>query len=149
MVDFHQSWHKLTKSLLMEGVSNLFKLWKVISPSHTWTSSTEPGCWYTDSSAESCLLLKTVSQVSEQCFPFISCRILSSGVEDSASLTSHLTSTDSGIWSEASRSSAETSLHQKGATHVRENSYGGSSGYGSLSSFPGGARPKQPPQVKS
>ena len=35
MVDFHQSWHKLTKSLLMEGVSSLSELWKVISLSHS------------------------------------------------------------------------------------------------------------------
>lgn len=72
------------------------------------------------------------------------------GIEDSASLNSHLTSTDSGVWSEAPRGSGESplSLSQKGATHVRENSYGGSSGYGSLSSFPGGARPKLPPQVR-
>lgn len=70
------------------------------------------------------------------------------GIEDSASLNSHLTSTDSGVWSEAPRGSGESASLQKGATHVRENSYGGSSGYGSLSSFPGGARPKLPPQVR-
>lgn len=70
------------------------------------------------------------------------------GIEDSASLNSHLTSTDSGVWSEAPRGSGESASPQKGATHVRENSYGGSSGYGSLSSFPGGARPKLPPQVR-
>ncbi|XP_061188419.1 OTU domain-containing protein 3-like [Saccostrea echinata] len=65
------------------------------------------------------------------------------GHEETASLASQMTSTDSGVWSEASRSSGDYASPQTGATHVRENSYGGSSGYGSLSSFPGGARPKQ------
>lgn len=93
----------------------------------------------TDSGYDVELAIVTLLQIME---------LKENGIEESASLNSHLTSTDSGVWSEASRGSGESASLQKGATHVRENSYGGSSGYGSLSSFPGGARPKLPPQIK-
>lgn len=93
----------------------------------------------TDSGYDVELAIVTLLQIME---------LKENGIEDSASLNSHLTSTDSGVWSEAPRGSGESASLQKGATHVRENSYGGSSGYGSLSSFPGGARPKLPPQIK-
>lgn len=66
--------------------------------------------------------------------------------EDTTSLASQMTSTDSGIWSENGSKAYQTvdinhnGLEVKG--HYRENSYGGSSGYGSVSSQNGGARPK-------
>ena len=59
-----------------------------------------------------------------------------------------MTSTDSGIWSENGNG---TKVYQtvdinhngvEGKGHYRENSFGGSSGYGSVSSHNGGARPK-------
>lgn len=71
---------------------------------------------------------------------------MNSAQEDTTSLASQMTSTDSGIWSENGSKAYQTvdinhnGLEVKG--HYRENSYGGSSGYGSVSSQNGGARPK-------
>ena len=58
-----------------------------------------------------------------------------------------MTSTDSGIWSEngTHKSADSTDInHNKSGVkgHYRDNSFGGSSGYGSVSSQTGGARPK-------
>lgn len=66
--------------------------------------------------------------------------------EDTTSLASQVTSTDSGIWSEnSSKSYQMVDINHNGVdvkSHYRENSFGGSSGYGSVSSQNGGARPK-------
>ena len=59
-----------------------------------------------------------------------------------------MTSTDSGIWSENGNGTKvyqTVDINQNGVEvkgHYRENSFGGSSGYGSVSSHNGGARPK-------
>ena len=61
-----------------------------------------------------------------------------------------MTSTDSGIWSENSSkvyNPATLDENHNGKEfkgHFRDDSYGGSSGYGSVSSQNGGARPKLP-----
>lgn len=76
--------------------------------------------------------------------------------EDSTSLASQMTSTDSGIWSENGTTPIKgqkvtgvdvncNGIGVKG--HYREDSFGGSSGFGSLSSHNGGARPKLNTQI--
>ncbi|XP_052821455.1 OTU domain-containing protein 3-like [Mya arenaria] len=72
--------------------------------------------------------------------------------DDSASLASQMTSTDSGIWSENSSTPTKTMTGKPGLDvnhnhlgakgHYRDVSYGGSSGYGSVSEHTSGARPK-------
>ena len=67
------------------------------------------------------------------------------GQDDTTSLASQMTSTDSGIWSENGittvRISSDVKSNDTGARgHYREDS--GSSGFGSVSSHNGGARPK-------
>ncbi|XP_060600968.1 OTU domain-containing protein 3-like [Ruditapes philippinarum] len=71
--------------------------------------------------------------------------------DDTTSLASQMTSTDSGIWSESSTTPTKHDVNGNTSQvkgHVRDDSYGGSSGYGSLNSQ-GGARPKvfQEPKV--
>ena len=64
--------------------------------------------------------------------------------DDTTSLVSQMTSTDSGIWSESSTTPTKHEVNGNSSQlkgHGREDSYGGSSGYGSLNSK-GGARPK-------
>ena len=64
--------------------------------------------------------------------------------EDTTSLASQVASSDSGIWSENSSQKIDINHNSVGLKgHYRENSFGGSSGYGSVSSHNGGgARPK-------
>ncbi|XP_041377611.1 OTU domain-containing protein 3-like [Gigantopelta aegis] len=64
---------------------------------------------------------------------------ITDGSDDTLSLASQRTSTDSGVWSDGTvgRNSCKK-------VHFREDSYGGSSGYGSMTSDRGGARPKLP-----
>ena len=66
--------------------------------------------------------------------------------EDTTSIASQVTSTDSGVWSEnGSKNYQMLDINHNGVGikgHYRENSFGGSSGYGSVSSQNGGARPK-------
>ncbi|XP_046332448.1 OTU domain-containing protein 3-like [Haliotis rufescens] len=74
-----------------------------------------------------------------------------SSAEDTDSMSSQRTSTDSGIWSDsgtglrvfgATSISNSTSSRKGQRVHFRDDSLGGSSGYGSLNSDRGGARPK-------
>lgn len=72
------------------------------------------------------------------------------GQDDSSSLASQVTSTDSGVWSESGATFNHVGLKPLDINHnglgvkghYRDNSYGGSSGYGSVNSQNGGARPK-------
>ncbi|KAJ8319790.1 hypothetical protein KUTeg_001377 [Tegillarca granosa] len=68
---------------------------------------------------------------------------MENGKDDTTSLASHQTSTDSGIWSDSTGGSGTNgSVTGTPIKHTREASLGESSGYGSLSSCNGGARPK-------
>lgn len=81
-------------------------------------------------------------------YVFQTMETITNKAEDCTSLTSQVTSADSGVWSENGTMTTEhrrmdmnhNSVEGKG--HHRDNSYGGSSGYGSVSSQNGGARPK-------
>ncbi|KAK6175241.1 hypothetical protein SNE40_013746 [Patella caerulea] len=76
-------------------------------------------------------------------------QIMDIGNEDTSSVASQRTSTDSGIWSESGTATRifgdDHSRCQTQPIHFRDNSYGGSSGYGSISSNRslGGAIPKK------
>lgn len=76
--------------------------------------------------------------------------------DDTTSLASQMTSTDSGIWSEGGSTPTKqdvkvTEVNCNGQVrgHLRVDSYGGSSGYGSVNSRDGGARPKVNPVPKA